>query len=119
MAYVNPALVVAPRAVLRSVEILHDTGTGGWSVARLQWGDELRLGIRWNGDEKSVIGNPQSRGNPTWFVLPTALEPAVLEEVEHLGMGDLYEQYKEASEDVEQEAEALEWAEALIGDVSA
>ncbi len=121
MAYVNPALVVAPRASVRSVEVLHDTGAAedGWSLARLGWEGSIRLGIRWNGGQGSGIGNPQSRGNPTWFVLPQELEPVVLEAVEELASQHLYAQYRELAADKEREAEALEWSEALIGDASA
>jgi hypothetical protein len=26
--------------------------------------------MRWNGSEDNPLGNPQSRGIPTWFIIP-------------------------------------------------
>lgn len=34
--------------------------------------------MRWNGDEENPIGNPQSRGLATWFILPEKYIEAVL-----------------------------------------
>jgi len=126
MAYIEPAAVLAPRASIRSVEILYNTGDGGWSVAQVDWEEEesvrRRIGIRWNGSGNGTgIGNPQSRGNATWFILPEELESAVLDRVDELNMsgpGGLLERYREMASDAEQEAEAHEWVEGLIGDAS-
>jgi hypothetical protein len=123
MAYIEPATVVAPKASVRSLEILHSTGDGGWSVARVGWEGTGRLGIRWNGAEHGPgIGNPQSRGNATWFILPEEFERAILEKVDELAMsgpGGLLERYDEMARDSQQEAEAEEWSEGLMGDASA
>lgn len=123
MPYVEPASVLAPKTSVRSLEVLHSTGNGGWSVARVEWEGSPRIGIRWNGsDTSSGIGNPQSRGNATWFILPEELEPAVFAQIEELNMnsvGGLLEQYREMASDSVHEAEATEWVEGLIGDASA
>lgn len=123
MAYIEPATVLAPKASIRSVEILYSTGNGGWSVARVGWEGSERVGIRWNGAEHGPgIGNPQSRGNATWFILPEELEKVILEKVDELSMsgpGGLLERYREMASDSPQEAEAEEWTEGLIGDASA
>jgi hypothetical protein len=127
MAYIDPALVVAPRASVRSVEILCNTGDGGWSVAQVDWEEEhcvhRRVGIRWNGSENGTgIGNPQSRGNATWFILPPELERAVLDKVDEVNMsgpGGLLEKYREMAANAEEETEAHEWIEGLIADASA
>ena len=123
MSYVEPATVLAPRVSVRSVEILYNTGKGGWSVARVGWEGAQRVGIRWNGAEGSPgIGNPQSRGNATWFILPEELAKVILDKVEELsigGPGGLLEQYREMASDRQREAEAEEWSEGLIGDASA
>jgi hypothetical protein len=127
MSYVDPALVLAPRASIRSVEILYNTGDGGWSVAQVDWQEEgsfhRRLGVRWNGSENGTgIGNPQSLGNATWFILPQELERAIFDKVAELSMsgpGGLLEQYREMANDADQEAEAHEWVEGLISDASA
>lgn len=122
MTYIEPATVVAPKASIRSVEILYSTRNGGWSVARVGWEGSYRVGIRWNGsDDGPGIGNPQSRGNATWFILPEELAQAVLNRVDEItmsGPGGLLEQYREMASDCEQEAEAEEWSEGLIGDAS-
>ena len=123
MAYVEPATVLAPKASVRSVEILYSTGNGGWSVARVGWEGSERVGIRWNGAEDCPgIGNPQSRGNATWFILPEELEKAILDKVDDLSMsgpGGLLERYREMASDSQHEAEAEEWSEGLIADASA
>jgi hypothetical protein len=122
MAYIEPATVLAPRASIRSVEILYSTGNGGWSVARVGWEASQRIGIRWNGAEEGPgIGNPQSRGNATWFILPEELENAVVDKVDELNMskpGGLLEQYQKMASDQDRELEAEEWSEGLIGDAS-
>jgi hypothetical protein len=78
------------------------------------------VGIRWNGDRISTIGLPQARGNPTWFVVPEALEGAVLSAAQEWSrekQNDLAEGYRLMAADREREAEAGEWTEALIGDI--
>src|ERR1017187_8675022 len=123
MAYVEPATVRAPRASIRSVEVLYNRGQGEWSVARVTWEDRERLGIRWNGgDDGRGIGNPQSRGNATWFILPDELQDVILSKVDDLAMsgpGGLIEGYTAMAKDTDREREALEWSERLIGDASA
>jgi hypothetical protein len=44
--------------------------TADWALAVGLWDKEPAMVIRWNGDEKQPLGNPVSRANPTWFVLP-------------------------------------------------
>jgi hypothetical protein len=88
----------------------------------LNFDGEERIGIRWNGrEEQPEIGNPQSRGKPTWFVVPRELENLVREEAEHLGNsqeGGLLASYREMAKDREREAEAQEWSEGLIADAT-
>jgi len=123
MAYIDPATVLAPKASVRSVEILYSTGNGGWSVARVGWEGSERIGMRWNGaDDGPGIGTPQSRGNATWFILPEEFESVILDKVDELSMsgpGGLLERYREMARDSQHEVEAEEWGEGLIGDASA
>lgn len=89
MSYVRPQDVQSPRRHWRTGKVLYDGGEGGFSVTEGQWENEEgrwedRVGIRWNGKAGSEIGNPQSRGQPTWFVLPPDLERAVRKSVEAL-----------------------------------
>jgi hypothetical protein len=100
---------------------LYDGGQGAWSAARLGWCGEEKLGIRWNGDEGSGIGNPQSRGNPTWFVIPDELASVVLDRIEEISNqleGSILSRYREMAQDEEHETEAREWSEGLIGDAT-
>jgi hypothetical protein len=122
MAYVEPSTVWAPKASIRSVEILYNRGAGEWSVARVIWEEVERVGIRWNGgDDSPGIGNPQSRGNATWFLLPPDLESAVLDRIDQLtagAPGGLKDQYAEMANDQAREREAEEWSEGLMSDAS-
>jgi hypothetical protein len=121
MAYVEPTTVWAPKASIRSVEILYNSGPGGWSVAEVNWEDEDKIGIRWNGADGPGIGNPQSRGNATWFILPDELREVILSKIDELAMsgpGGLIERYTGMAQDEAGEREAEEWSEGLIGDAS-
>ena len=122
MTYIQPQTVWAPRASVRAVETIYNEGSGKWSVARVNWEDEDRIGIRWNGGDGPGVGNPQSRGRATWFIVPEPLQQVVLEKVEELsisGPGGLVEKYTEMTNDRAREREAEEWSEGLIGDASA
>jgi hypothetical protein len=122
MAYVEPATVWAPKASIRSLEVLYNRGPGEWSVARVTWEDRERIGIRWNGgDDRPGIGNPQSRGNATWFILPDEFQDVILNRIDDLAMsgpGGLIEGYAAMAKDTAGEREAEEWSEGLIGDAS-
>jgi hypothetical protein len=123
MSFVEPAAVLSPRASIRSVEVIYSTNGGGWSVARIGWENSQSVGIRWNGsDDAPGIGSPQSRGNPTWFILPEELHDVILAKVEELivsAPGGLFDQYREMANDAQHEREAEEWSQGLIGDGSA
>ena len=45
-----------------------------------EWDGDRVLAIRWNGtnDDESGVGNPQSRGLPTWFILPSWINEAIV-----------------------------------------
>jgi hypothetical protein len=120
VTYVEPTSVTAPKASVRSVEVLYNQGQGEWSIARVIWNDEDRIGIRWNGsDDSPGIGHPQARGNATWFILPSELERVVLNKIEELTQGELLTGYADMARDEAREREAEEWSEGLIGDASA
>jgi hypothetical protein len=122
MAYIEPTTVWAPKASIRSVQILYNSGPGGWSIASIDWEGSEAIGIRWNGSDGPGIGNPQSRGNATWFILPNELKEVILSRVDDLAMsgpGGLIEGYTAMAKDAAGEREAEEWSEGLIGDASA
>jgi hypothetical protein len=119
--YHDPNTVISPKDMVKSVEVIYDAGPvdESWSVARLKWGDSPVVGIRWNGDSRSSKGTPQARGNPVWFIVPQALEGAVLTAAQDTSKqrhAALAEGYRLMAADHEQEAEAEEWTEGLIGD---
>lgn len=81
MSYVKPEDVHSPKNRWRLRKVVHDSGEGGWSAAEGQWDNgglwSDVLAIRWNGAEGAEIGNPQSRGLATWFIVPGDLEGPV------------------------------------------
>lgn len=89
MGYQDPRLVKSPKGAVSHLRVLYDGGEQtatnqeweGWSVAELEWYEEPVLACRWNGsteyEDVSAIGNPQSRGLPTWFMIPKPLQEAI------------------------------------------
>lgn len=77
--YITPENVKSPKSrISGDIVVLRDGGPGGWSLVKLIWDGKESYGIRWNGSDKdNGIGNPQSRGVPTWFILPDNLEKLV------------------------------------------
>jgi hypothetical protein len=78
MTYVFPSEVHSPKAHWRLIEVLLDRGEGQCAYALGKWDGESRIGFRWNGTKDSPIGNPQSRGLPTWTMLDQGLHEAVI-----------------------------------------
>lgn len=124
MAYIDPQTVFTPKSLVKSVDVLYNSGECGWSVALLEYDGEERVGIRWNGSgdaEQTGMGNPQSRGKPTWFVVPQELAGVLREAAEQLSdsrEGGLLQGYQDMANDREREAEAQAWCEGLIGDAA-
>lgn len=92
MPYVDPSEVVGPRKTWKTKRIEFSTGRGtedepGWSVASGLLNGTPALAMRWNGrDGDSGPGSPQSRGFPTWFIIPAELAPGVMREIARLRM---------------------------------
>src|SRR6266568_6488821 len=85
--YVDPITVVSPKVSWRLKEVIYNSspGQGGWSAAEGEWDGDPCLGVRWNGsDNEEGVGNPQSRGHATWFIIPDGLEDAIRREIEFL-----------------------------------
>lgn len=77
--YQNPRSVDSPQRRWKLIDILHNGGDGDAALAIGHWDGQPVLAARWNGSNADTgIGNPQSRGIPTWFVLPEWLNEAVL-----------------------------------------
>jgi hypothetical protein len=70
MSYIGPEEVLSPRKRVGPIlEVIHDPGENGMSVARIIWDEEPVVAIRWNGNSDEPLGNPMSRRQPTWFVV--------------------------------------------------
>jgi hypothetical protein len=123
MSYVPPEAVLSPRKRVGGIlEVIHDPGEGGMSVARILWDGEPVIATRWNGNSEQPLGNPMSRRQATWFVVDGYAAPKVEEaarEAADKAPNSLIAQYREMANDSVHEAEAEEWSEGLIGDVSA
>ncbi len=80
MSYIKPSDVLSPKGVISDLRVLRDGGENGWSLAEMKWDGSPVLAMRWNGGSNNgypSIGNPQSRGIPTWFVLPDEVGDAM------------------------------------------
>jgi hypothetical protein len=52
------------------------------------WDNKYRLAIRWNGSKDNPIGNPQSRGFGTWFMLPKDMKEMADAAIKSLSQSD-------------------------------
>jgi hypothetical protein len=124
MPYVDPNTVQSPRGLVEDIHVVYDKGPTelSWSIAQLMWDKKPAVGIRWNGDvDKPGSGQPQSRGNATWFIVPSEIADALVETAKSLSKDEhrtLIEGYRAMAADSEREAEAMVWSEALLGDLS-
>ncbi len=109
MSYITPNLVVSPKKWVSNLNVIYDGGEHSWSLARMTWDGRESIGLRWNGgsDDKRFpgIGNPQSRGVPTWFILPDELSEIVVKMVK--GKKSLIQELKTEAEVTEAEAEKI------------
>jgi len=78
MTYILPNDVHSPKAQWHLFEVIIKGGPGKPAYALGTWAGERRVGFRWNGTDDKPIGNPQSRGLPTWTMLDPSLHEAVV-----------------------------------------
>jgi hypothetical protein len=81
--YITPDKVTSPRRSWSLTHVLEDGAKADSYGNRLaiaigKWEGSPALGMRWNGSKGKPIGTPQSRGLPTWFIIPRRLEDAVI-----------------------------------------
>lgn len=83
MSYYDPSEVIYPIKSVSKLFPIFDQGEGWFSVSLLNWDNQPSIGVRWNGedDEKKALGTPQSRGLPTWFIIPEPFEIPLLNSV--------------------------------------
>lgn len=84
----RPQYAISPRDRIRpgSLEVIHTSKDGSWSLASMSWrrGDDYDdpnnwydvIGCRWNGDldDANDKGNPRSHSQGTWFILPEPMK---------------------------------------------
>ena len=81
--YIKPENVTSPRHSWTLTHVLEDGAKADSHGERVaisigKWEDTPVLGMRWNGWKNRPIGSPQSRGLPTWFIIPRRLQDAVI-----------------------------------------
>jgi hypothetical protein len=81
MSYVKPAEVISPKAHWSLIDVLLDRGKGDCAYALGIWDGEPRIGFRWNGNDANELGNPQSRGLPTWTMLDPEIHKQIIEQL--------------------------------------
>jgi len=82
--YITPDKVTSPRRMWTLIRVLEagdkeDSNKERVAIALGKWEDRNVLAMRWNGSKGSPLGSPQSRGLPTWFIVPKRLEDAVIQ----------------------------------------
>ena len=78
MPYITPGEVRSPKSSWQLIDVLLDRGPGDCAYALGEWDGERRIGFRWNGTDQNPLGNPQSRGLPTWTMLDPKMHEAVI-----------------------------------------
>lgn len=87
-SFVEPEDVTAPRQRWSLIKVLYrgekkpEDDSKDYSIAIGRWDGNPCLAIRWNANKERPVGNPHSRGLPTWFILPEKLHAKVLETLE-------------------------------------
>jgi len=81
--YITPDNVTSPRRNWSLTHVLEDGAKADSygnrvAIAIGKWNGSPALGMRWNGSKGKPIGSPQSRGLPTWFIVPRRLEDAMI-----------------------------------------
>jgi hypothetical protein len=79
MSYIVPEQVISPKQHWELVSVVLDQREGGCAYALGYWDSEKCIGFRWNGTSENPIGNPQSRGLPTWTILDPQLHAGVIQ----------------------------------------
>lgn len=78
MPYVRPNDVRSPRDSWNLTHVLREGSEGEHALAIGDWEGNRCLAMRWNGTEEKPAGNPQSRGNGTWFIMPEDYNDAII-----------------------------------------
>ena len=80
MNYTDPNTVLTPKGRITDLKVIYDGQEDSWSLAKMKWDGTEVVAMRWNGglsNGRPTVGNPQSRGKPTWFVVPEEVGGAI------------------------------------------
>jgi hypothetical protein len=83
MPYILPNEVISPQESWKLIKIIYDEGEGRIAVAYGEWENEKVIAIRWNGSNEpnKSLGNPQSTGHATWFILPKDFGDIIVDKI--------------------------------------
>lgn len=76
--YISPNDVHSPRQNWTLIAVLDEGKSDRGALAIGRWDGKVMLAMRWNGTEGNPVGNPQSRGLPTYFMVPEKYNEAIL-----------------------------------------
>ncbi len=107
--YHDPSTVLSPQNRVDEVTTIFDGGinNGAFSIAKVIWEGQATIAIRWNltdgewddqdkiAGNKICIGEPNSRGYATWFILPNPFLQAMLS-----GHGEIADGIRDALKEI-------------------
>jgi len=76
--YIYPEQVISPKLHWNLIAVIDEGREGSSALAIGRWDGQLVLAMRWNGDRSNPIGHPQTRGLPTWFIIPKKYREDIL-----------------------------------------
>ncbi len=85
----DPNLVKSPKNKIKEVYHVFPIKEEGFSFAVLKYGTQLRIGIRWDGEENE-LGYPHSYGYPTWFIIPKSVAISYAQKIGKTEMFDMF-----------------------------
>lgn len=68
----NPNNVISPKNKVKQICSVFNQEQEGFALATLLYGESVRIGIRWNGED-AELGYPHSHGYATWFIIPKSV----------------------------------------------
>lgn len=83
MTYIKPDDVISPQNSWILNCVIYDEGEGGVSISYGEWDKKSVMAMRWNGicEPHKGLGNPQSSGHATWFILPHETGVSVINDI--------------------------------------
>jgi hypothetical protein len=76
--YKLPQDVISPKTAISHIRVLEDKEKDSYSIAKLKFHNVWSIACRWNGSKKDPAGHPNSRGIPTWFIIPKEIKEDII-----------------------------------------